>query len=238
MEKLAELRDEEIKSSGGKPLLEPDDKALLGFLKPKGGAGPMMIKRFQTYHDPNAGNFVEEIIELIENGQTVILDLGNANEELMRYFSDDLSDQILAHQVSKFTQNRLGNHYIQLYFEEAHNLFPTKDDDNLDIYRKLAKEGAKYHIGMVYSTQSVSTISKDLLAQTENFFIAHMSSRDEVAALAKVNVAYDSMKDDILRAKTPGYIRMLTRSHRFVIPMQARMFKPVSHVASSTTTED
>lgn len=235
MEKLAEFRDEDIKSSSGKPLLEADDKALLGFLKPKGGAGPMMIKRFQIYHDPNAGDYVGEIIKLLDAGATVILDLGNADEEVMRYFSDQLSSQILAHQVSKFTQNALGKHYVQLYFEEAHNLFPAKDDDTLDIYRKLAKEGAKYHIGMVYSTQSVSTISKDLLAQTENFFVAHMSSRDEVAALAKVNVAYDSMKDDILRAKTPGYIRMLTRSHRFVIPMQARMFKPDSQVTSLTT---
>lgn len=65
------------------------------------------------------------------------------------------------------------------------------------------------------------------MAQTENFFIAHMSSQDEVNALAKMNVAYESMKDDILRAKTPGYIRMLTRSHRFVVSIQARMFEPV-----------
>ena len=65
---------------------------------------------------------------------------------------------------------------------------------------------------MVYSTQSVTTINKDLLAQTENFFIAHMSSQDEVNALAKVNVAYNSLKDDILQAKTVGYVRLLTRS--------------------------
>jgi hypothetical protein len=90
----------------------------------------------------------------------------------------------------------------------------------------MAKEGAKYHIGMVYSTQSVTTINHDLLAQTENFFIAHMSSQDEVNALGKMNVTYESMKDDILRAKTPGYIRMLTRSHRFVVPVQALRFDP------------
>jgi len=127
---------------------------------------------------------------------------------------------------SKFTSNDLGDHFIQLYFEEAHNLFPTRDQDIVDIYRKLAKEGAKYHIGMVYSTQSVTTINRALLAQTENFFIAHMSSQDEVNALAKMNVAYESMKDDILRAKTPGYVRMLTRSHRFVVPVQAMLFDP------------
>ena len=80
---------------------------------------------------------------------------------------------------------------------------------------------------MVYSTQSPTTINSDLLAQTENFFIAHLASLDDVNRLAKINVAYESLKDDILNAKTPGYIRMLTRSHRFVVSMQALLFRPL-----------
>lgn len=79
---------------------------------------------------------------------------------------------------------------------------------------------------MVYSTQSPSTVNADLLAQTENFFIAHLSSQNDVNKLASINIAYDSLKNDILQAKTTGYIRMLTRSHRFVISMQAIRFTP------------
>lgn len=213
-------------SNNGKPLFDPDDNALLGFLKPTAGAGPRMIQRYKIYHDPKAGNFIEDVIEEMDKGQTVILDLGNADEEVMRYFSEELASAVLFHQVNKFTENKLGNHYMQLYFEEAHNLFPVKDEATVDIYRRLAKEGAKYHIGMVYSTQSVTTINRDLLAQTENFFVAHMSSQDEVNTLAKMNVAFTSMRDDILRARTPGYVRMLTRSHRFVVPVQAKKFDP------------
>ena len=213
-------------SGNGKPLFDADDVALLGFLKPAAGAGPKMIQRYRIYHDPKAGNFIEEIIREMDKGQTMILDLGNADEEVMRYFSEELASAVLFHQVEKFTDNKLGNHYMQLYFEEAHNLFPTKEEDTVDIYRRLAKEGAKYHIGMVYSTQSVTTINRDLLAQTENFFVAHMSSQDEVNTLAKMNVAFTSMRDDILRARTPGYVRMLTRSHRFVVPVQANKFDP------------
>jgi len=212
-------------SSSGELLFKPDDLAILNFLKPSVGAGPAMIQRFRIYHDENAGDFTKEIIQLLDNGQTVILDLGNANPEVMEYFSRELSSAIFNHQVDKFTNNALGKHFVQLYFEEAHNLFPHKEDVTT-IYNRLAKEGAKYHIGIVYSTQSPTTVSKDLLAQTENFFIAHLSSQDEVNALAKVNVAYESLKDDILQAKTVGYIRMLTRSHRFVVSVQARKFTP------------
>lgn len=145
----------------------------------------------------------------------------------MQYFSRELSQAVFYHQTDKFTNNKLGNHFIQLYFEEAHNLFKNNDNsDETRIYRRFAKEGAKYHIGMVYSTQSPTTILADLLAQTENFFIAHLASQDDVNKLAKVNVAYESIKNDILKAKTIGYIRMLTRSHRFVVSMQALKFSP------------
>ncbi len=100
--------------------------------------------------------------------------------------------------------------------------------DVTSVYSRFAKEGAKYHIGMVYSTQSPTTILGDLLAQTENFFIAHLSSQEEVEALARLNVAYSGLKADILTSKTPGYVRMLTHSHRFVVPVQALKFSPAS----------
>lgn len=78
---------------------------------------------------------------------------------------------------------------------------------------------------MVYSTQSPSTINKELLAQTENFFVGHLSSQDEARSLARVHVAFSGLEQDILRAKTPGYMRMLTLSHRFVVPLQAHKFE-------------
>lgn len=215
-------------STPGKPLFDQDDIAMLNFLAPQStaGAGPAVLGKYKKYHDPTAGNFVEEILELLSSGQTVIVDLGNAPPELLEYFSGHLTRAVFSNQVDKFSNNLLGDTYVQIYFEEAHNLFaPSDNDKETQIYRRLAKEGAKYHIGMVYSTQSVTSVSKDLLAQTENFFIAHLASQDEVNALAKVNIAYESMREDIMLTKTPGYIRMLTRSHRFVVPMQARKFE-------------
>ncbi|NLZ04711.1 MAG: ATP-binding protein [Phycisphaerae bacterium] len=215
-----------LTTGSNNPVFQPDDIALLEFLEPPAGrAGTSLLQPFRIYHDRNAGDFVAEILRYIDAGKTVILDLGNANPEVMQYFSDELSKAVFNHQVDKFSNNRLGDHFVQLYFEEAHNLFP-RTEDVTTIYSRFAKEGAKYHIGMVYSTQSPTTINRDLLAQTENFFIAHLSSRDEVSALGKLNVAYDSMQDDILSAKTPGYIRMLTRSHRFVVSVQANLFQP------------
>lgn len=221
-----------LSTSSGNPLFEQDDNAILEILEPQPGrSGTIIFLPFRVYHDQNAGNYKENIIRLLDEGQTVILDLGNANEEIVAYFSRQLSEAVFYHQMEKFTNNQLENHYIQLYFEEAHNLFSANDtDEKTKIYRRFAKEGAKYHIGMVYSTQSPTTLSSDLLAQTENFFVAHLASQDDVNRLSKLNIAYDSLKDDILQAKTVGYIRMLTRSHRFVVSMQALRFSPPQKV--------
>ena len=105
-------------------------------------------------------------------------------------------------------------------------MFPPQTKDNQDVYSRFAKEGAKFHIGMVYSTQSPSTISKELLVQTENFFVGHLASMDETKALTHTQIAFSGVEEDILRARTPGFMRMLTMSNRFVIPVQANLYAP------------
>jgi hypothetical protein len=214
-----------LTSSSGKPLFDPDDLALLNFLAPAGGrSGPTILRAYLGYHDPNAGDFISDILTLLDAGKTVILDLGNATDELRRYFADMLSWEVFTHQEEKFVGNKLGGHFIQLYFEEAHNLFPVNEKDLTGVYARFAKEGAKFHIGMVYSTQSPSTINRELLAQTENFFVGHLSSQHEAQALGQLQVAFTGHEPDILRTKTVGYMRILTQSHRFVIPVQTRKF--------------
>ena len=217
-----------LKSTGssGELILDASDTALLRFLSPSSkSSGPSILRAYLTLHSPSAGNFINEILSLLDLGKTVILDLGSTTDAVRQYFSDMLSWEVFGHQEKKFVGNKLDKHYIQLFFEEAHNLFPRTEDVKT-IYSRFAKEGAKYNIGMVYSTQSPTTINTDLLAQTENFFIAHLSSQDQVNALGKINFAYESLKGDILQAKTIGYMRMLTRSHRFVVSVQAREFIP------------
>lgn len=222
---IQENGDDSLKSSSGNPLFDSNDLALLKFLEPSSGAGPQILRPYIRFHAADAGDFITEVLSLLDEGKTVILDLGNATDEMRRYFSDMLSRAVFSHQEDKFVSSTLGNTYVQLYFEEAHNLFPPDSKDLTGIYARFAKEGAKFHIGMVYSTQSPSTINKELLAQTENFFVGHLSGQDEARALARVQVAFSGCEEDIMRSKTPGYMRMLTMSHRFVVPVQARKFE-------------
>lgn len=236
-ESLAELRDElsavidHVRGNSDdnyvKKTFEPDDLAMFGFFKPTGlgSAGARILSTYRLYHDPDASDFEQDIIKSLDGGKTIILDLGNANDAIRSFFSDRLSKAIFAHQERKFTSNRLGSKYVHLYFEEAHNLFPASAKDLTGVYSRFAKEGAKFHIGMTYSTQSPSTIYGELLVQTENFFVGHLSSSDETKALSKLQRAFLGVEEEIMRSRTPGYMRMLTRSHRFVVPVQAHLYE-------------
>lgn len=86
---------------------------------------------------------------------------------------------------------------IVVYIEEAHNLI-GKDMDITDVWPRLAKEGAKYRIALVYATQEVSSVHPNILANTENWFVTHLNNERDQRARALLrfrgfqSVAYPS----------------------------------------------
>lgn len=199
------------------------EKSLIGMLVSSSSqSGYMILKEFQSYHTPRGQDSLNEIYKNLSAGKTVIIDLSVTNNETMEYYSRKLCSKIFNEQMKLFTQDELDkSKFIQIYFEEAHNLFSQNDKlDTRNIYARIAKEGAKYNIGMVYSTQSPSTIMKELLNQTENFFIVHISSPSELNYLSNLNYLFEDVKDEIMRTKLPGYMRVLTFSHKFIVPVQ------------------
>jgi Helicase HerA, central domain len=122
--------------SSGRPVFDADATALLEFLNPATGSGPTVIRAYRNYHASNAGDFQNEVLQLLDQGRTVILDLGNATDAIRKYFSNMLSTAVFRAQETKFVDNNLGNRYVQLYFEEAHNLFPPESKDLTGVYAR------------------------------------------------------------------------------------------------------
>ena len=210
---------------GGVPLVEKEEEIAMRFLVPEFGIGPRMLASCIPYHSEDATDFMNDIIRSLDQGRTVIVDLGSANQTVLQFFSRTLSVAVFRHQEAKFVTNQLKNRFVQLYFEEAHMIFPANKPGHVtDIYSRFAKEGAKFHIGIVYSTQSPSTVNSELLSQTENFFIGHISNKREFELLGEVQNAFTSVGETVLKYRQPGYMQVLTHSHRYVVPVQARVF--------------
>lgn len=180
------------------------------------------------YHTPTTDNpYQEEIINALRNGKIVIVDLSEGDPEVQEKYSEKICRKIFQDSIKNFGKN-LMNNFIQFYFEEAHNLFPKKEDKDLSqIYNRLAKEGAKLNLGIIYATQEVSSISSNILKNTQNWFISHLNNNDELKELEKYYDFEDFIKN--LKRFSPnldkGFVRMKLYSNPFVVPVQIDEFK-------------
>ncbi len=213
----------------GQYVFDSDEQVMIGLLTGNGQALDL-LRPCIYFHSPRASHFTTDILQALADSKTVIVNLSSASEKILRYFAHSICTSIFHEQERKFVSNSLNDQYVQVYFEEAHNIFPPAGSSALSIYSRFAKEGAKFNIGIVYSTQSPSTVNRDLLAQTENFFIGHLSSATDTAYLSNVQLAFSGCEMQIMRNRTPGFMQILTFSHRYVVPVQAHRYTGESRV--------
>jgi hypothetical protein len=219
------------KSKGGREWADEDLQTLMRFLtrkrRPDGAATDSgfrkLIKGRQLHTSSVDKPFEDEIVELLRNGKIVLIDLSQGDPEIQRTYSDRVCKRIFADAMDRFIKNEEPN-FVQMYFEEAHNLFPRKEERDLTlIYNRLAKEGQKLRLGLIYATQEVSSISASILKNTQNWFVAHLNNRDELRELDKY-YDFEDFTDSLRRTTDRGFIRMKTDSNTFIVPVQIDKF--------------
>jgi hypothetical protein len=167
--------------------------------------------------------FEEEIVESLRAGQIVIVDLSQGDPAIQRTYSERLCRRIFSDGMSRFIKNERAN-FVQLYFEEAHNLFPRKEEKDLtNIYNRLAKEGQKLRLGLIYATQEVSSISGSVLKNTQNWFVSHLNNQYELREVAKY-YDFEDFVESLRRTTDKGFIRMKVDSNTFIVPVQIDRF--------------
>ena len=221
--------------NGGREWADDDLKNLMRFLtrksKPGGQASEAGFRKLIRLRDLHTAtlqkSYEEEIVKLLRAGEIVIIDLSQGDPVIQRTYSDRLCASIFREAMDRFIANKPAN-YIQMYFEEAHNLFPKKTDTDLTlIYNRIAKEGAKLGLGLIYATQEVSSISANVLKNTQNWFVSHLNNRDELREVAKY-YDFEDFVESLRRTTDQGFIRMKTYSNAFIVPVQIDRFSAIT----------
>lgn len=187
----------------------------------------LKTKALMSFHSVHAhGNFGNDIYQDLVAGRIVIVDLHFGPEQTIKELSEQIVRTILDYQNAVFADHKEPP-FIQIFVEEAHVLFSGKrfKDDERDPWVRLAKEAAKFNIGLVYATQEVTGVDHSVLANTKNWVVAHLNNGDEVRTLSKF---YDfaAFGESIVRAEDRGFVRLKTESCPFIVPVQVNVFGP------------
>jgi len=185
---------------------------------------------YQEYHAiPKRGIdqlYYVKIIEDLSKWKLVIIDLSQGEWKVKQIYIDKLAKEIFYFNMKKFTNWEIPPNF-QLYFEEAHNIFPQNSNDLTQIYNRLAKEGAKYNIWLVYATQELSAISPSILKNTENWFISHLNNDSELNLLKNYYDFWDYLKT--LKQFSKGtdlwYSKIKMLSYPLTLPVQIDLFQ-------------
>lgn len=203
-----------------------DVEAMLVMLNEEAGNGYKILENIRRYHNPGSQGYYPDVIyDSLADGDIVVVDLTQGTDEINQRISKNIIERVVQRQVEMFTGGE-DPHNIEIYVEEAHRLFGSDyldDADAADPYVRLAKEAAKYNIGLIYATQEVSGVDARVLANTANWIVTHLNNTNETRELSRY-YNFEDFERLTLEAEDVGFARVKSLSGRFIIPTQIDKF--------------
>lgn len=195
--------------------------------------GPRALRPLLSEHDAaSVGDYAQAVVDDLLQGRLVIFDQSLGDPDMNRAAAERIMWALFNRQKQAFVSpakdddgSLIPPPDVLVYAEEAHNLLPANSSaDVSNIWSRVAKEGSKYRIGLVYATQEPSSIQSNIMKNTDNWFVAHLNNGDETKELRKY-YDFSDFEQSILQVPDPGFLRMRSLSNPYVVPVQVHRFR-------------
>ncbi|NLI08528.1 MAG: ATP-binding protein [Thermotogaceae bacterium] len=122
-----------------------------------------------------------------KKSQVIIIDLNSANDEMVEVISCVLSRMIFEKLRNAKNRNKFP---VNLVLEEAHRYISTDSGkvfgDANRIFERIAKEGRKYGMFLLVSSQRPSELSKTVLSQCSNFIVHRIQNPEDLSHIRQI----------------------------------------------------
>ena len=123
----------------------------------------------------------------IKKNQVIIIDLNSANDETVEVISCVISRLIFEKLKTAKDRNQFP---INLVLEEAHRYISTESGkifgDANRIFEGIAKEGRKYGMFLLVSSQRPSELSRTVLSQCSNFIVHRIQNPEDLSHIRQI----------------------------------------------------
>ncbi|MGB2580329.1 MAG: ATPase, partial [Minisyncoccia bacterium] len=121
--------------------------------------------------------------------QIVILDLNSAEDEVVEVVSTVITRLIFA-RLKNVESEKRNKFPVNLVLEEAHRYISNETQRNSFkanyIFERVAKEGRKYGIFLLVSSQRPSELSRTVLSQCNNFIVHRIQNPDDLSHIRQI----------------------------------------------------
>lgn len=147
---------------------------------------------FLTKNDSNIdySDFINQFIGVnkgIKESQIATIDLNSANDEAVEVVSCVLSRMIFEKLRKAKDRNKFP---VNLVLEEAHRYISTESGkvfgDANKIFERIAKEGRKYGMFLLISSQRPSELSRTVLSQCSNFIVHRIQNPEDLSHIRQI----------------------------------------------------
>lgn len=172
--------------------------------------------------DPSVSN-VNEILSLLEQGKTVLIDMASLSGLQELLLSTILANKVLEKRRRMYAQDR--EHLdkvsptISIVMEEAQRVL-GKNASPSSIFAQVVNEGRKFKVGLVAITQQPKLMNEILISQFNTLIILSISDQKDFDVLKSTSQkSLDQLREEI-KSLMPGQAIVSTPYSPFAVPLQ------------------